>query len=32
MRWIDLFDSQKVILGSEQEFFVKHIKQLKNEL
>jgi hypothetical protein len=32
VRWIDLFDTSKVIWGSEQEFFDNNIKPLKNEL
>jgi len=30
--WVDLFGSSKIIWGSEQEFFDKNIKRLKNIL
>jgi hypothetical protein len=32
VRWINLFDSSKVIWASEQEFFDNNVKPLKNEL
>ena len=32
VRWVDLLGSPKVIWGSEQDFFDKNIKPLRNEL